>query len=254
MLRNTYPVIYLSNLVFGFQHQTGIEIQAVPLWQKIIKRLLDIVIASGGLILLFPLLIYIAIKIKLDSAGPVFYFQERIGLHGIPFVIFKFRSMYENSEMNGPALSSVNDKRITKWGNTIRKWKLDELPQLLNVIIGDMSLVGPRPERKYYVDKVSEIHPYFKYLHQVKPGLTSLGMIKFGYAQNVEQIIKRMKYDMAYLESYSLYLDFRIIYYTLHSIISGGISTTPLKLRRGVHRAKGRLIHMSNEPDCQIRG
>lgn len=253
MLQNTYPVINLSNLVFDFQHQTGMKIQVVPLWQKVIKRSLDIVIASGSLIMLLPLLIYIAIKIKLDSAGPVFYFQERIGLRGIPFVIFKFRSMYEHSEVNGPALSFPNDKRITSWGNTIRKWKLDELPQLLNIIIGDMSLVGPRPERKYYIDKVSETYPYFKYLCQVKPGLTSLGMIKFGYAQNVEQIIKRMKYDIAYLESYSLYLDLQIIYYTLLSVIGGGISTTSLKLRKNVHRMKGKLIYM-NEPDCQIRG
>lgn len=253
MLRNTYPVINLNNPVFDFQHQTNIEIQVVPRWKKIMKRLLDIVIASGSLIILSPLLIYIAIKIKLDSAGPVFYSQERIGLHGIPFVIFKFRSMYEHSEMNGPALSFANDRRVTTWGSTIRKWKLDELPQLLNIIMGDMSLVGPRPERKYYIDKVSEIYPYFKYLHQVKPGLTSLGMIKFGYAHNIEQIIKRMKYDIAYLESYSLYSDFQIIYYTLHSIISGRISTTSLKLPRRFHQVKGKLVCM-NEPDCKIRG
>lgn len=222
-------------------------------WQKVIKRLLDVVIASGSLVMLFPLLIYIAIKIKLDSTGPIFYFQKRIGLNGVPFVIFKFRSMYEHSEMKGPALSFAGDKRITRWGSTIRKWKLDELPQLLNILMGDMSLVGPRPERRYYVDKVSEIYPYFRYLHQVKPGLTSLGMIEFGYAQNVEQIIKRMEYDIAYLESYSLYLDFKIIYYTLYSIISGRIPTTSLKLRRGVHSIQGRLVYLT-ELDYQIRG
>ncbi len=253
MLRDTYSVINHINPVFDLYHQVGIEREIMRPWQKIIKRVLDVIIASGSLVLLFPLLIYIAIKIKLDSTGPVFYFQKRIGLKGVPFVIFKFRSMYEHSETDGPALSFANDKRITRWGHTIRKWKLDELPQLLNILIGDMSFVGPRPERKYYLDKVAEKYAYCKYLHQVKPGLTSHGMIKFGYAQNVEQIIKRMKYDILYLENYSLYVDFKIICYTLYSVISGRIPATSLKLRRRTHSIKGKLVYF-NKLDRQIRG
>ncbi len=194
-------------------------------WQKIIKRLLDITAAFSGLLFLSPLMIYVAIKIMLDSKGPIFYSQERIGRHGMPFTIFKFRSMYQHSEMNGPVLSSINDCRITKWGGTIRKWKLDELPQLLNILMGDMSLVGPRPERKHYIDKVSAKCPDFKLIHQVKPGLTSLGMIKFGYAHNVKQIIQRTQFDISYIKNYSLLLDFQIVYYTLCLLSDGKVST-----------------------------
>ena len=220
MLRHTYSTLNsYSSQSTNYQGQAFMELRMVPSYQKVMKRLLDVVIALTGLLVLFPLLIYIAVKIKLDSSGPVFYFQERVGLYGTPFFIFKFRSMYDGAEMNGPALSFDNDKRITKWGYTIRKWKLDELPQLLNILFGDMSLVGPRPERKYYIDKVSERYPYCKYLQQVKPGLTSLGMIQFGYAENIEQIITRMKFDIAYVANYSLVVDFRIMYHTLRYVM-----------------------------------
>ncbi len=221
-----------NKIILDLGKQPFLKIEIVPLWQKIIKRSLDIVASLAGLIVLLPLFIYIAIRIKLDSKGSIFYFQERIGYNGIPFIIFKFRSMYEDSEKDGPKLSSANDLRVTKWGLKIRKWKLDELPQLLNVFLGDMSLVGPRPERKYYIDKVTPIYPYFKYILQVKPGLTSLGMIKFGYAQSIEEIIQRMRFDITYIESYSLFLDLQIIYYTFRSIIDGKMFTTPrIKIR-----------------------
>jgi len=206
-------------LLSGCSERLLVKKEAALLWQKNIKRAVDIVAALSGLICLFPLMIYVAIRVKLDSRGPVFYFQERLGFKGVPFIIYKFRSMVEGAEQNGPTLSFVNDNRVTNWGRTMRTWKLDELPQLFNVLIGTMSLVGPRPERKYYIDIVSPIYPYFDYLHQVKPGLTSLGMIKFGYARNVAQIIQRMKYDVEYVERYSLLLDFKILYYTLPSII-----------------------------------
>ncbi len=239
MLSNSSSVVNKYNKIFfEFRNQPYIKIEVVPPWQKIIKRSLDIIIALAGLIILFPLLIYIGIRIKLDSKGSIFYVQERIGYNGIPFTIFKFRSMYEDAENDGPVLSSIDDSRVTKWGSTIRKWKLDELPQLLNILISDMSLVGPRPERKYYIDKVSVIYPYFKYLHQVKPGLTSLGMIKFGYAQNIEQIIQRMRYDITYIESYSLFLDLQIVYYTFRSIIDDKIFTTSINLRIRLPRVK----------------
>jgi lipopolysaccharide/colanic/teichoic acid biosynthesis glycosyltransferase len=218
-----------ADMLFYLKNLASIKIKSPSLWQRLFKRLLDISIAVTGLIILFPLFVYIALRIKWDSKGPVFYFQERIGLRGRRFSIFKFRSMYPDSEMNGPSLSFPDDKRVTKWGRTMRKWKLDELPQLFNIFLGHMSLVGPRPERQFYIDKVSVKYPYFNYLHQVKPGLTSLGIIKFGYAQNIEQITERLKYDITYLENYSLVHDVEIIYYTLLSLIKGTIRSASPK-------------------------
>lgn len=219
-----------NTLVVAFRKDPFIRIGVVSFWRKIIKRAIDVAAAFTGLILLLPLLIYIAIRIKLDSKGSIFYFQERVGHRGVTFTILKFRSMYEDAETGGPALSYPNDKRITKWGSTMRKWKLDELPQLYNVLINDMSLVGPRPERKYYIDLVSSTYPYFEYLQQVKPGLTSLGMIKFGYAHSIDQIIQRMKYDISYVNNYSLFLDIKILFYTVPAIIEGKLFTPSFKI------------------------
>lgn len=185
------------------------------------KVTLHFIIALIGLFILGPLLLFIAIKIKLDSKGPILYFQERIGYRGIPFIIYKFRSMYEDAENNGPMLSHYNDPRVTKWGRVMRKWKLDELPQLINVLKGEMSLVGPRPERKYYINQIALIYPYFDCLHQVRPGLTSLGMIRFGYARNVEEIIQRLDYEISYIKNYSPLLDIYIIFYTFRFISEG---------------------------------
>src|SRR5262249_17476436 len=136
-----------------------------------------------------------------------FYKQERIGFKGKKFSIYKFRSMMEDAETNGPALSSHQDPRVTTWGRTMRKWRIDELPQLWNILTGEMSLVGPRPEREYYVDQLIHRTPYFRYLLKVKPGLTSWGMVQFGYAENLEEMLERMKYDLMYLENISLALD-----------------------------------------------
>ena len=144
-------------------------------WQQNIKRLIDVVVAASGLILLSPLLLFTALKVRFSSAGKIIYSQERMGYKGKPFMIYKFRSMYMDAEKNGPLLSSVDDKRITPWGKVMRRWRLDELPQLWNILKGEMSLVGPRPERKYYIDKIVQQHPEYKYLLKVLPGLNKLG-------------------------------------------------------------------------------
>ena len=193
----------------------------LPSWQKNIKRLLDILIAVSGCIVLFPLMIFTAIRTKLSSPGSIFYVQDRIGYKGKTFVIYKFRSMFQHAEQNGPMLSSNNDPRITPWGKIMRKWRLDELPQFWNIIKGEMSLVGPRPERKFYIEQIVQQRPEYKYLLKVKPGLTSWGMVKFGYASTVEEMIQRMPYDIMYIENVSVVLDLKIMLHSISIILSG---------------------------------
>jgi len=193
----------------------------IPTWQQQAKQLIDISLSLFALIVFFPIILFLAIGIKLTSNGPVFYSHERIGQFGKPFTLYKFRSMFTDAEKNGPALSSKNDNRITPFGKFMRKAKLDELPNFYNVLKGDMSLVGPRPERKYYIDQIIEKAPHYLHLQKIKPGITSWGQVKYGYAENVEQMIDRLKYDILYIENMSVYVDFKIMIYTILIILKG---------------------------------
>lgn len=193
----------------------------MPVWQENIKGFLDKIGALLALILSLPLTLTLVVAIKLTSRGPIFYSHERLGKYGKPFRIIKFRSMFLDAEKDGPQLSVENDSRITSVGRIMRKMRLDEIPNFINVLRGEMSLVGPRPERQYFVDQIVKIAPHYIRLQKVKPGITSWGQVKFGYASTVDEMVRRMKYDLLYIENMSLYVDIKILIYTILIIIRG---------------------------------
>ena len=190
-------------------------------WQYTVKRMADILCSILALVLLSPVFIVTALIVKFTSPGPIFYAQERIGFRGKPFKMHKFRSMYVDAEQAGPALSKDDDPRITPFGRIMRKYRLDEIPQFYNVLKGTMSLVGPRPERQYFIDKIVERSPEYLLLHKVKPGITSWGQVKYGYAESVDEMVQRLRYDLLYLKNMSLTTDIKILLYTVLIIIQG---------------------------------
>jgi len=195
--------------------------EIMPLWQHSLKRIIDVLVAIFVLIIFSPVYLITALIVMATSTGGAFFSQERIGIHGKPFNIFKFRSMCADAEKDGPALSSTHDMRITKFGKFMRKVRLDEMPQFYNVLIGDMSLVGPRPERQFFIDKITQRAPHYNHLLKVRPGITSWGQVKYGYAENVDQMIERLKFDILYIENMSLLVDFKILIYTIMIVAKG---------------------------------
>lgn len=188
---------------------------------KNIKRTFDVACSLFVLILLSPLFAALSLIVKWSSKGPVIFKQERIGRFQRPFCIYKFRTMRENAEIDGPRLSSADDDRITGVGRWMRKYRLDELPQFWNVLKGEMSIVGPRPEREYYIRQIIEEAPYYVLVCQVRPGITSWGMVKYGYASNVTQMVERTRYDLIYLANMSLTVDCKILIYTFKTVFGG---------------------------------
>ena len=189
--------------------------------EKNIKLFMDKVISLCVLILLSPMYLYISLRVKAESKGSVFFRQERIGYRGKPFTIYKFRTMYDEASSKGPLLTMVDDERVTPFGRFLRKYRIDEFPQFWNVLKGDMSIVGPRPEQRYYIEQIVQKAPYYYLLHNVRPGITSLGMVKYGYAETVEKMIDRLAFDIIYYENMSIVLDIKILIYTVKIVFTG---------------------------------
>ncbi len=193
----------------------------MPAWQENMKRLIDVVLSTLALAVFIPFFPFVYFGIRSSSKGPIIYSQKRVGRYGKEFTIYKFRSMVNNAENGSPALSSIDDPRITKFGQFMRKTHIDEIPQFYNVIKGDMSLVGPRPERLYYINEIRKIAPHYIQLQRIRPGITSWGQVKYGYASDIDQMVERIPYDIIYLKNISLYLDFKILIYTIINCFQG---------------------------------
>jgi len=219
----------LKDILTGRVEQTAIfstpllEISGslMPAWQANVKQIMDYTLSFVSLVVLIPVILILFILIKLSGRGAVIYSQDRIGKNGKPFRIYKFRSMHDGAETDEPLLSGINDSRITPVGRFMRKHRLDEIPNLFNVLKGEMSLVGPRPEREFFIEQIVRKAPHYRRLHRVKPGITSWGQVKYGYASTVDQMIERLEYDLIYLENMTLLIDLKILIYTLLIIIKG---------------------------------
>ncbi len=198
-----------------------IKHEILPQWQIITKNIFDYLLAINFIIIFSPIYLILGLIVKLTSNGDIIFKQKRIGKNGVEFNIYKFRSMYNDAEKNGPQLSSKKDNRITPFGRFIRKTRLDETPQFFNILKGDMSFVGPRPEREFYAKQILKIAPHYKHIYKVKPGITSWGMVKYGYAENIDEMMQRLKYDIIYIENMSLLIDLKIIIYTILIILKG---------------------------------
>jgi lipopolysaccharide/colanic/teichoic acid biosynthesis glycosyltransferase len=201
------------------------QVYEIPVYQTgiypALKGVSDYFLALIIPLILSPFLLILSAFIALTGKGPVIYTQDRIGKSGKPFVIYKFRSMIFDAENGGPMLSGFKEERVTKLGRFMRKYRIDEIPNFLNVLKGEMSIVGPRPERKFYIDQIIKKAPEYSLVHSVKPGITSWGQIKFGYASSVEEMVERFEYDLFYLKHRSAWFDLKIILLTLLTILKG---------------------------------
>lgn len=220
-LPDTYVILSGSVKMTNIYGALLLDVQsdAMPFWQKVLKRIIDFTLSFVAVILLMPFYLFSAVAVKFSSPGPILFLQDRIGKDGRVFKIFKFRTMYVDSEKNGPQLSSENDPRITRTGSFMRKTRLDEFPQFFNVLMGHMSIVGPRPERKFYIDQIAKIEPQYNQLTKVRPGITSWGQVKYGYAENVDQMLERLKYDIHYMYNRDFSMDLKILLYTILTVL-----------------------------------
>lgn len=218
-----YDMLLGSASIRDAEDQPLVNITSLPMsdMAMCVKRAFDVVVSSVCLIVLCPLLLVLALVVKCSSPGPVLYKQERIGHYGRKFSILKYRTMYVDAENGVPLLSRDDDPRVTRAGRIMRKYRLDELPQFLNVLRGDMSFVGPRPEREYFVNQIIEVAPYYCLIYKIRPGLTSWGPIRVGYTDTLEKMVQRLNYDIMYTENMSLALDVKIMLKTVRVILDG---------------------------------
>ena len=212
MIKRPDPVVIKS---------TDDAIQSSRTMYDRIRSIIDPFFSVLILLVLSPLILLVSIVIRMSGRGPVIYTQDRIGLNGKPFLIYKFRSMIFNSETGHPRLSGNGGEKVTKFGRFLRKYRIDEIPNFINVIKGDITIVGPRPERQFFIDEILKIKPEFIELQKIKPGITSWGQVKFGYASNVQEMVERSQYDLYYLKHRSVWFDLKIFFYTIIVVIKG---------------------------------